>query len=143
MRSSNLTALVAAAMLLGTSGLALAQAKPKYDLGKREYDANCANCHGAMGKGDGPYKPWLTKSATDLTKLTKTNAGVFPYQTVYDTIDGRLEVKAHGPRDMPIWGADYLAKSAGDYMDVPYIPEVYVRARIMALTEYIFRLQEK
>ena len=143
MRTKTLTALITAALFLGASSGALAQAKPKYDLGKREYDANCANCHGALGKGDGPYKPYLTSIATDLTKLSKANGGVFPYQRVYDTIDGRLEVKAHGPRDMPIWGADYLSKSAGDYTDVPYVPEVYVRSRIMALTEYIYRLQEK
>jgi mono/diheme cytochrome c family protein len=143
MRSSTLTALIAATMFLGASGLALAQAKPKADFGKREYDANCANCHGANGKGDGPFKPWLTRSPTDLTTLAKMNGGVFPYYQLVETIDGRRLPPGHGRADMPIWGADYLAKSAGDYMDVPYDPDIYVRNRVMALVDYIARIQEK
>jgi hypothetical protein len=62
---------------------------------------------------------------------------------VYEVIDGRKEVQAHGPRDMPIWGADYSVKAAEHYVDVPYDPESYVRARILALIEYINRLQAK
>jgi mono/diheme cytochrome c family protein len=135
------TALVAA-VLIAASG-SVFSAEKKMDFGKREYDANCAGCHGAKGKGDGPYKPYLTKSPTDLTVLTKNNKGVFPFDRVYGVVDGRQEVAGHGPRDMPIWGADYLAKAAGAYMDVPYDPELYVRTRILALVEYVERLQAK
>lgn len=134
------TALLGAAMI-GVSGIALSA--EKVDFGKREYDANCAGCHGAKGKGDGPYKPFLNKSPSDLTMLARNNNGVFPMARVYEVIDGRQEVKLHGPRDMPIWGADYSIKAAEYYMDVPYDPEAYVRARILALIEYINRLQAK
>jgi hypothetical protein len=58
-------------------------------------------------------------------------------------IDGRLDVGAHGSRDMPVWGAQYNVKAAEFYMDVPYHPEAFVRTRILALTEYISRLQSK
>jgi len=137
------TAVAALAVLLA-SGVALAQGKQaKSDFGKREWDSNCAGCHGATGKGDGIYKPYLTKSPTDLTILSKANKGVFPYDHVYQVVDGRKGIEAHGSRDMPIWGADYLSKAAGDYMDVPYDPELYVRTRILALVEYIYRLQAK
>jgi hypothetical protein len=44
---------------------------------------------------------------------------------------------------MPVWGAQYSFKSAEAYMDVPYSSESYVRSRILALTEYISRLQVK
>jgi mono/diheme cytochrome c family protein len=136
-------AFAALAMLLA-SGVALAQGRQgKSDFGKREWDSNCAGCHGATGKGDGPYKPYLTKSPTDLTILSKANKGVFPYDHVYQVVDGRKGIEAHGSRDMPIWGADYLSKAAGDYMDVPYDAELYVRTRILALVEYIYRLQAK
>lgn len=140
--------MVAAALIGGvmiaTSGIAFSAGPgKKTDFGKREYDANCAGCHGAKGKGDGIYKPYLSKSPPDLTMLTKNNKGVFPYERVTAVIDGRQNVPGHGTQDMPIWGADYLAKSAGDYMDVPYDPELYVRTRILALTEYIERLQAK
>lgn len=130
-----------AAALLWTAGAAWAQGQ--LDFGKREYESNCANCHGVKGKGDGMYKPYLNKSPTDLSALAKANHGVFPYQHVYESIDGRKAIAAHGSGDMPIWGADYLAKSAGDYMDVPFDPEIYVRTRITALVDYIHRLQAK
>lgn len=133
---------LAGAAALVASGAAMAQ-QQKTDFGKREYDSKCATCHGVKGKGDGPYKPFLTKSPTDLTVLSKANKGVFPYQKVYETIDGRQAVAAHGPRDMPIWGADYLGQAAGYYMDVPYDPEAFVRTRITALIDYIYRFQAK
>ena len=137
----NLLALLGA-VLIGCTGTAYAQDK-KFDFGKREYDSNCANCHGLKGKGDGPYKPFLTKSPSDLTLLSKKNAGVFPFHGVYAIIDGRQDVAAHGSRDMPVWGAQYSLKSAESYMEVPYPPEAFVRSRILALTEYISRLQPK
>jgi mono/diheme cytochrome c family protein len=129
------------------TGAAVAQVKQespaKMDFGKREYVANCAGCHGATGKGDGIYKPYLNKSPTDLTVLAKKNGGVFPVDYLYQVIDGRKAAEAHGGRDMPIWGADYLAKASGDYMDVPYDPELYVRTRVLALIDYVSRLQVK
>jgi mono/diheme cytochrome c family protein len=127
--------------LVGAAGAVYSAEKA--DFGKREYDSNCASCHGLKGKGDGPYKPFLNKSPSDLTTLSKRNSGVFPFDRVYMTIDGRLEVKAHGPGDMPIWGAAYTSRAASDHMDVPYHSESYVRTRILALTEYVFRLQAK
>ena len=118
-------------------------AAEKMDFGKRQYDSNCASCHGLSGKGDGHYKAFLNKSPTDLTTLTKRNSGVFPFERVYSIIDGRQALKAHGPIDMPVWGLEYDDKAASDYMDVPYGYEAYVRTRILALTEYISRLQAK
>ena len=130
------------AVLIGCMGTAYAQDK-KFDFGKREYDSNCAGCHGLKGKGDGPYKPYLTKSPSDLTVLSKNNSGVYPFDHVYMVVDGRLDIGAHGSRDMPIWGAKYSVEAAAFYMDVPYHPEAFVRTRILALTEHIFRLQAK
>lgn len=47
------------ASLVGAS--AFAQAKPT-DLGKREYDTNCAVCHGDNGKGNGSFAELLRRS---------------------------------------------------------------------------------
>ena len=137
-RSMIKAALVGLSLLCGT-GMVLAQGK--VDFGKREYESNCASCHGVRGKGDGPYNPYLNKSSADLTVLAKKNGGVFPYQRLYEVVDGRETVALHGPRDMPVWGADYVAKAAGDYIDVPYDPELYVRTRVSALLDYVNRLQ--
>ena len=141
MRTTNPTFLcLVAAMIAAPGSTAAAE---KIDFGKREYQANCAGCHGASGKGDGPYNAFLNKSSSNLTVLAKNNGGVFPMARVYEVIDGRQEVPAHGKRDMLIWGADYAVKAAEYYVDVPYDPESYVRARILALIEYINRLQAK
>jgi mono/diheme cytochrome c family protein len=135
-------AVVAGVSLLCATGMVMAQGK--VDFGKREYDSNCAGCHGIKGKGDGPYNPFLTsKTSSDLTTLSKKNQGVFPYQRVYEVVDGRQAVAAHGPRDMPIWGADYLVQAGAYYADMPYDPEMYVRTRIMALLDYLVRIQAK
>ena len=134
---------VAAATIL-FSGSAFSQ-QLKDDLGKREYDSNCAVCHGEKGRGDGPYTAVIqTIRIPDLTKLAANNNGVFPFARVYETIDGTQSVKAHGTTLMPIWGRDYLVQSRESYYDdYRYDPTVFVRARILALTEYVYRLQTK
>lgn len=79
-----------AALVSGTCLLTLpapaAEADP--DLGRSEYLDNCAICHGQSGRGDGPMSLLLTKQLPDITLLQKTNNGVFPFDYVYDTIDG-------------------------------------------------------
>lgn len=122
---------------------AFAQAKgERIDFGKKEFEANCASCHGVSGKGNGPITDLLKKSPPDITLVAKKNGGVFPMERLYKVIDGG-EVAAHGTRDMPIWGRDYKIQAAEHYMDAPYDPEAYVRARLLSLLEYINRLQAK
>ncbi len=113
------------------------------DPGKSEYDVNCAVCHGVKGDGNGPYRAALVKPPTDLTQLAKNNGGTYPFEHVYQVVDGRIRVEGHGPGDMPVWGDRYSARAAEHYVDVPYEPERYVRARILALAEYVYRLQAK
>lgn len=119
-----------------------AMAAEKGDVGKREYEANCVLCHGKDLKG-GAYVDMLKVSPPDLTQLTRKNGGVFPFERVYGTIDGRQDVKAHGSREMPIWGMAYQRKAAEHYIDVNYDPEVYVRSKIFALIDYLNRMQSK
>lgn len=120
-------------------------AQPKaddIDVGKREYDANCAVCHGEKGKGDGSFVELLKKAPPDLTQLAKGNGGILPMERLYKVIEG-ADMAAHGTRDMPIWGREYSTEAAKYYVDVPYDSEAFVRARILALLEYINRLQVK
>lgn len=136
--------LVRPAVLLALASALLGQlawAQPRVDLGKREFDSNCANCHGADGKGGGVYVEYLRRSPPDLSRLSQRNGGVFPITRVYDVIEGAGV--GHGTRDMPIWGQDYRIQAAEYYMDTPYNAESYVRGRILALAEYLNRLQSK
>ena len=137
-------------MLLSATlaGPALAQmSTPKgavIDIGKGEYEAACAVCHGLKGKGDGPFVSQLTAKMPDLTVLAKNNQGVFPFDRVYQVIDGRQEVKAHGLREMPVWGRAFGRQSSIYFESYPpQDADSQARSRILALTEYLFRLQAK
>ncbi|MGB9041127.1 MAG: cytochrome c [Pseudolabrys sp.] len=118
------------------------------DLGQREYANSCAVCHGERGKGDGPIVTYLKTTPADLTVMQKNNKGVFPFGRVYEIIDGRTAVPAHGTRAMPVWGdrfKEYNSELAelrlkfGTRVD----SEAFVRDRILALIRYISGLQEK
>jgi mono/diheme cytochrome c family protein len=106
---------------------------------KEAYQRHCASCHGVEGKGNGPIANTLKYLPTDLTQLSKNNDGEFPRQRVYDAIDGKTEVRSHGPRDMPVWGAKFKSEvSAGDTVGAGY-----ARTNIMMLTNYLVSIQEK
>lgn len=113
------------------------------DLGRIEYEANCATCHGVTGKADGPTASFVTRKVPDLTVLAKNNGGILPVAAMYDVIIGETDVPAHGSRDMPVWGREYRMRAAEHYVDTPYDPDAYVRARVLAVIEYINRLQQK
>lgn len=136
------------AVLLAAGGAMLAApvasfAAGKLDLGKREYEASCAVCHGKNGRGAGSFAEALQLSMPDLTTLSKRNGGVFPLARVYDVIDGREAMKAHGTREMPIWGRHLKAQAAPETDEYRYEPEAFVRARILTLIDYLYRLQGK
>ena len=139
MRGMWIQALICTMAALGNVNLVRAQAT---ELGKDEYVRSCAACHGVTGKGDGPAAKSLIKSPTDLTKLSEANKGVFPISRVYDTIDGRIEIIAHGARDMPVWGEIYTRelKYPGNMLSKE-MTESMVRVRMLALIEYISTLQ--
>jgi mono/diheme cytochrome c family protein len=120
-------------------------AADKLDIGKSEYEAACAVCHGLTGKGDdGPLKSLFARPEPNLTALAKNNKGVFPFDRVYQIIDGRQEVKAHGPREMPVWGRAFSTQSSIYFENYPpQDSESAARSRILALTEYLYRLQDK
>jgi mono/diheme cytochrome c family protein len=137
---------IAVALLAAVAATGVAaQQRPaaQRDMGKIEYETNCASCHGMQGKGDGPLKPFLTRSAPDLTQLARGNGGVLPVSRIYSVIEGSTEPSAHGTRDMPIWGREYKTRAAEYYQEMPYDPDTFVRARVLSLVDYIARLQAK
>jgi len=130
------------ALLLGYSATAFAA--DNLDVGKMEYEGACAVCHGLTGKGDGYLKSQLVNRVPDLTVLAKNNNGVFPFDRVYQIIDGRAEIKTHGTREMPVWGRFFNLQSSVYFENYPrQDTESAARSRILALTEYLYRLQAK
>ena len=118
------------------------------DIGRREYVNSCAVCHGEGGRGDGPVSAYLKVAPVDLTTLQKNNGGVFPFGRVYEIIDGRNAIAAHGPRDMPVWGAKFKKYNAEQSelalrFKTPVDPEAFARDRILALIRHISSFQVK
>lgn len=110
-------------------------------IGLTEYEIACMSCHGLDGKGNGPQAQTLSMMPADLTGIARANGGVFPARRIYDMIDGRGVIPAHGRRDMPIWGARYRA--TGEPGEDPVVVERRVRTLIDALVNYIEGIQVK
>jgi hypothetical protein len=70
---------------------------------------------------------------------------------VYEFIDGRKSIAAHGTRDMPVWGQVYNQETIGRFIDPKALdrakfstdPDAVVRDRILSLVDYLNRIQEK
>jgi mono/diheme cytochrome c family protein len=103
--------------------------------GKEMYQAYCAACHGADGKGDGPANAALQSRPFDLTVLARRNAGKFPELRIFGAIDGDLRVTAHGSKEMPTWGSVFRQMDGAGVAGV--------KLRIRNLTKYIESLQVK
>ena len=116
-----------------------AEAQP-IGYGEAEYLNSCVACHGEFGRGDGPLADELVTAPADLTRLSELNGGEFPYWKVFETIDGRSLIPAHGTRDMPIWGQEFLSDDGKTYG--PIGGEAVTQERIHALAEYIATLQK-
>ena len=82
-------AVAAIAAIIVSGGQTVAEV---LDPGKAEYHSSCAPCHGNDGKGTGPVSAGLKVPPPDLTVLAKKNNRVFPFNSVYEIIDGRKTV---------------------------------------------------
>lgn len=72
--------------------------------GAEMYERLCSSCHGPGGHGDGPVSSLVKIGVPDLTRIALRDGGEFPTEDVRRTIDGRWDRRAHGARDMPVWG---------------------------------------
>jgi mono/diheme cytochrome c family protein len=140
-KALKLLTVAGAASLVGSISVL---AQNDIEAGRKEFSQSCMTCHGVSGKGDGEMAKYLTIKPADLTELSKKNNGQYPFMKVFQTIDGRAVVKAHGAGPMPIWGDRYTVDSgaAGAEPYKTYSAEPFVRARILELTYYIQSLQK-
>jgi mono/diheme cytochrome c family protein len=105
-------------------------------LGEREFALHCAVCHGAEGVGNGPAASALRTPPADLTRIAARRGGKFPDGEIAQKIDGRMEVTAHGTREMPVWGV-FLAKPIAEDASGDEV----ARGRIDLLVEYLRSIQ--
>jgi len=137
------TMALVAIMALVQAGAAYSQeGEERFVASADEFRNSCASCHGEDGRGAG----FLTRifrgvDPGDLTQLSKKNEGVFPLERVFEVIDGRKEVAAHGERKMPVWGDRYMAQSMTRLGPGP-MNDFVVRKRVLELVYYIQSIQE-
>ncbi|MBO9465461.1 Cytochrome c [Pelagimonas phthalicica] len=113
---------------------------PQASDGKALFMENCASCHGANGKGEGPMARAMEKTPKDLTLIQVRHGDKFPKSKVLSTIDGYARSDIAGP-GMPEFGAllegDLIPYDSGDGIETP------TPRKLLALLEYIESIQEK
>jgi mono/diheme cytochrome c family protein len=143
------------ALVLSVPGIAIADEDAQtLETGRTEFLSNCAECHGADGKGQGPMSRKLKIKPADLTILARRNNGMFLRPEIYRKIDGRYGVGSHPDSAMPVWGCRQGAapdqrrkadrpKPLDSLLNLACDSEARIRARISAIVDYLGQIQEK
>ena len=119
-------------------------AQTSVGLGRADYRDNCASCHGASAKGDGPLRSFLVKQPSDLTTISQRNGGKFPQELMWEVIDDRWSGDGgpHGSREMPVWGSEFKARAMTQPGDSSRTAEWSSRNRIVSLLKYLETIQQ-
>ena len=113
--------------------LLLSTAKVSAQTAKIDYQHFCASCHGIHAEGGKE----VDIPGPDLTHLSQNNGGRFPFQEVYDVVDGRKKAAAHERLlSMPLWGEYFQPQGVSKGAS-----EAKVKSRITDLVRYIQSLQ--
>jgi len=106
--------------------------------GRALYMENCAVCHGADAKGNGPTARAMAKAPKDLTLIAVRHGDRFPRAKVLSIIDGYARSDLKGP-NMPEFGAllsgDLVPLDTGDGVPTP------TPRKLVALLEYLESIQ--
>jgi mono/diheme cytochrome c family protein len=105
--------------------------------GQQAFLQYCASCHGAHGDGQGPLAEELRTAPTDLTRLREQFGSPLQTQRLLERIDGRRMARAHGSRDMPVWGqklARNVSRGAGT--------EVQTRGTLLIIIDWLESIQK-
>lgn len=135
------------ALCLGLAPLAAAaQSDEILEIGKQEYMAACAGCHGETGKGTGPIAELIEIETPDLTTIRQRmemGENAFPYRNTLMLIDGRNGLRAHGS-EMPVWGDRYSSKGIASWWrgDSEQTRELAALGQMLALVYYLESIQE-
>jgi len=106
------------------------------DQGQKLYLQYCSSCHGIDGRGNGTVTPYLKLKVPDLSLLKKNHKGIYPLSDVMAAIDGSRAVRAHGDRQMPVWGEQFRKEAEKEkYTELTAL----LKAKVIA--EYVATLQ--
>lgn len=111
-------------------------------VGQDEFQNSCAACHGMDGKGNGPFLDFLKQAPADLTQIASRNNGRFPFQQIYKVIEDPSASRAHGDRDMPVWGRQFSQEEIEKYGPYDTLHPGLVEARILKLVFYLATIQQ-
>lgn len=93
---------------------------PEPSEGRAIFRDNCVQCHGATGRGDGPWAAFYDPPPADLTQLSEN--GRFPQARILNVIDGYDRSGLPG-KEMPEFGllleGETVPVDAGDGVFTP------------------------
>jgi hypothetical protein len=107
--------------------------------GVEMYERLCASCHGVDGRGGGSVATLIKIGLPDLTRIAARDGGEFPAEDIRRTIDGRWDRRAHGARDMPVWGWEFYGTVNPD----DAVERAKVDSMINRLVDYLRTIQEE
>jgi mono/diheme cytochrome c family protein len=134
---------VVTCIFIAAASFSFPAAAQDVELGKSIYQDRCAVCHGFEGKGDGIVGVLFQQRPKDLALLAKENGGEYPFERVYQSIDGRQRVPGHGGTNMPVWGEYFMANALADQRIDPKAARDIVAGRISSVVYYLESLQAK
>lgn len=134
----HLISLTIGALAAGLIAACTPEEMPQASDGRALFMENCAICHGADAKGNGPMARAMEQAPPDLTLIAVRNGGEFPRVEVLSTIDGYTKADLNVP-DMPEFGAllegDLVPLDTGDGVMTP------TPRKLVALLEYLESIQ--
>ena len=121
-----------------------AAADDTHKIAAQDFKSFCATCHGWGGAGGGPVADVLTVEPPNLTLIAHRNGGTFPDEKVYKTIEGLEMPRAHGTKQMPVWGVWFAYEAIADSLHTGdrTPPPEKIDKRIRGLVAYLKSIQE-
>ncbi|SEL70125.1 Cytochrome C oxidase, cbb3-type, subunit III [Roseivivax marinus] len=108
-------------------------------LGQATFQDNCAACHGAGGRGDGPAADGTGTPPADLTRIAARRGGVWPMLEVMSIVDGYTKTTEPRP-GMPVIPA--LTEGPRVIFDTGNGQTTTVPESLLAVTRYLETIQD-
>lgn len=128
------SALIFSLLVLNACNMKLNQEHPQITKGDILFQKYCVECHGKNGEGIAELKKQYDN--IDLTRINiRRDMEEFPVDEIARYIDGRNHYKEFGPRPMPMWGVDLMAR------EHEFNPDS-ARTNLGAIISYLIKIQK-